>query len=104
MLDLDHRQKNYVIPLKIMKINRAHTRPPGKATKLVLKGANETSGWTEGQSEAWTYGHIGRSPLCGLSHEVLDLRSLWAAINITEGSTCSLPEWKPTELISWISL
>ena len=24
-----------------------------------------TSGWTEGQSEAWTYGHIGRSPLCG---------------------------------------
>ena len=41
MLDLDHRQKNYVIPLKIMKINRAHTRPPGKVTKLVLKGANE---------------------------------------------------------------
>jgi len=25
MLDLDHRQKNYVIPLKIMKINIAHT-------------------------------------------------------------------------------
>ena len=86
MLDLDHRQKNYVIPLKIMKINIAHTTAGNLTAGNLTKGQVASGQVASGPVGSYQYNRrfnlqsARRDPnmTAGLVGErSLDLRSCW---------------------------